>query len=137
MRRETLLKQFKPIERLRRLRGDEPARPAPISDAITRIANSNDGQILLEWLWTESYGRRAPKSDNEMRERDGQMKLFDRLIAHIEESKYGPGRSDHLAAPAGVAPGISAAASESAAAQPAGKSARKPAGSRAVRRRTS
>jgi hypothetical protein len=87
MQRNAALQGFDPIGRLRRLRGDKPIEPSKLAKAVTRIANSPDGKLLLEWLWAQTYGRSLAEDapDSALREQAANKRLLDKILTLIEE----------------------------------------------------
>lgn len=89
-------RNFSPIERLRRIRG-ENEKPAVDIDAPERVArrvfNTADGAKLLDWIWFETYGRRpsADASDGALREQHGARIFYDRLVGLLTEDSSDDG----------------------------------------------
>lgn len=98
MNRSQQLARFKPVERLRRLKGEEEAQPSALAGAVSRIAMTADGRLFLDWLWAQTHGKLVPPDapDSALREVMANRRLFDRILGLVEEpdvgrSSSGPG----------------------------------------------
>lgn len=76
-----------PLERLRKLRGQGEPEPSRLRGAVSRLLASTDGQIILDWLVAQSYGRTAPGGapDSALRENEARKRFLDQFLALAEE----------------------------------------------------
>lgn len=77
-----------PIARLRRLRGDNAAQDSEVREAFQRVFKSNDGQILLNWMIAQSYGRTVPENadDSALRANEVRKRFLDQILALAEDT---------------------------------------------------
>lgn len=94
MNKSEQLRRFQPIARLRRIRGGKEAEPSKVGEALTRIAQSPDGKIFLDWLWLQTRGKSVPAdaSDSAFRDHNANCILFDRILNLVEDKDVGTGR---------------------------------------------
>lgn len=96
MTRRAQLHRFNPMARLRRLRGVDAYDPGELKIAVTRLAHTPDGQVLLGWLEQQTHGKillhDAP--DSALRELMAHRSLFDRILKLIEEPNDGGTSAD-------------------------------------------
>lgn len=80
-----------PIARLRRLRGMGAPEESEVRAAFSRLFKTNDGQILLNWMIAQSYGRTVPESAGEsaLRANEVRKKFLDQILSLAGE--------DHIA----------------------------------------
>lgn len=76
-----------PTERLRRLRGEVAPEPDRVREAVKRVLQTADGQVMLEWMVAKTYGFTVPSSapDSALRENEARKRFLNQFLALAEE----------------------------------------------------
>lgn len=77
-----------PFARLRRLRGDDAPDESEVRAALQRLFKTNDGQIFLNWMIAQSYGRSIPESadDSALRANEVRKRFLDQILSLAEDT---------------------------------------------------
>lgn len=77
-----------PIARLRRLRGEENPSDDSVREAFQRLFKTKDGQIFLNWMIAQSYGRSVPDGapDSALRANEVRKRFLDQIVSLAEDT---------------------------------------------------
>ncbi len=83
-----------PLARLRRIRGDETIEEDGVREAVKRLYQTKDGQILFNWMIAQSYGKTLAEdaSESALRANEVRKKFVDRIMALASEEPRASGQ---------------------------------------------
>lgn len=76
-----------PIERLRRLRGDVAPDESKVRAAVKRFMQTPDGQLIIDWMVSQSYGRTLPEHapESALRANETRKRFLDQFLSLAED----------------------------------------------------